>query len=239
MSDLDAFSFLLALREQSTPSACAALFRASIAPLGFDAFACGELDRRDRTRNTFYIIDWPDSWRRFYIGSGLIDRDPLIEALDHRRDPFTWSDLRADRKLSKVGRAALDLAAAEGWRDGLVVPLPQGGARIGLVSLVGRGAGLDQASRAYLVLISICLHTHVRALVSREGFAAPPVGLTDRELACLRLAARGMTDVGIAKDLGVATSTAHEFIEKAKRRFKVRSRTELVAVAVALGIVDI
>ena len=180
-----------------------------------------------------------ESWRRFYMESGLIERDPLINALEHRHLPFTWSDLRTDRKLASAGRRALDLAAAEGWHEGLVVPMPHSGNRVGLVSMAGHKPNLRTPDRAYLTLISLALHTHVRSLVAREGFAAPPAGLTDREIASLRLAARGVTDKGISEALGVAVSTAHEFIEKAKRRLKVRSRAELIAIAAALGIIEI
>ena len=67
----------------------------------------------------------------------------------------------------------------------------------------------------------------------------PPAGLTRREIACLKLVARGLSDAAVAKQLRVAPSTAHEFVEKAKRRLKVRTRTEMVGVAVALGIIDL
>jgi len=235
----DAFTFNARLRRLAAPAACADLFRRAIAPFGFDAFACGELDLAVRERSVFYLIDWPDSWQAFYMNSGLIERDPLIDALALRADPFSWTDLRRDRQLSKVGRKALDLAAAEGWVEGLVVPLPRGGQRFGLVSLVGHRAGIGAADRAFLCLISICLHSHVRTLVAREGFPAPPAGLTPREIECIALVARGLSDRAIAGALGIAESTAHEFVEKAKRRLVARSRAEMVAVAVSLGVIDV
>ena len=238
-SESDAFRFNLELRRLRKPAACAALFREAIAQFDFDTFACGELDLRDRDRCVFYLIGWPDAWRRFYVGSGLIHRDPLLDALVTHQDPFTWSDLRAERLLPKVGRSALELAAAEGWTEGLVVPMLQSGNRVGLVSLAGRGAGLSDDVRAYLCLISVCLHSHVRTLVPREGFAVPPAGLTEREIAALRLVAKGMSDAAIGRELGVARDTAHEFVEKAKRRLKTRSRAELATVAATLGIIDI
>lgn len=218
---------------------CCSLFRSAIARHGFTTFACGELDLRDHERNVFYIIDWTEAWTRFYTASGLINRDPVVGALAGRRSPFTWSDLRADRTFPKVGREALDLAAKEGWTEGLAVPLPQGPNRMGLVSMAGHRLVTDPAITAYLTLISICLHSHARTLIAREGCALPPVGLTDREIACLRLVARGYSDRAIAQDLGIAVSTAHEFVEKAKHRLKVRSRPELVAVAASLGIIDL
>ena len=234
-----AYGFNARVRSLATPVECGDLFRDAIAVHGFDVFACGETDLNDRDRTVFYILDWPPAWQRFYIGSGLVNRDPVVDALSYRRGPFTWTDLRADRKLAAVGQDALDRIAAEGWNEGLVVPLPQGGSRMGLVSMVGRRLVTDPAVIAYLTLISICLHSHTRTLVAREGFAAPPAGLTPREVACLRLVARGLPDRAIAAELGIAVSTAHEFVEKAKRRLKVKSRPELAAVAVALGIVDL
>jgi DNA-binding CsgD family transcriptional regulator len=237
--DKTAFDFNMQLRRLSTPAACADLFRAAIAPYGFDTFACGELDLKDRDRRAFYIIDWPDEWRRFYLGSGLIDRDPVINALAVRREPFTWSDLRQDRKLNKVGRGVLELAAGHGWTEGLVVPLVRGEGRIGIVSLVGHQTGIAAEARAFLCLVSLCLHTHVRTLVVKKGFAEPPAGLTGREIECIRLVAKGSSDHAVAKAMKIAPSTAHEFIEKAKRKLKTRSRVEMVAVAVSLGIADI
>lgn len=236
---LDAAEFNARLRRLVTPAECAALFEKTIAPFGFDTFASGEVDLQDRSRSSFHIINWPDRWAKFYRESGLIDRDPIVEALTHRTAPFTWSDLRADRTLSRLGTQALDLAAAAGWVDGFIVPLPQASGRIGLVSMAGDRDCTDPAERRYLTLISVCLHSYVRTLVGRHGFALPPAGLTPRELDAVRLVARGKSDAAIGKALGIADSTAHEFVEKAKRKMKVRSRPELAALAAALAIVDL
>ncbi|WP_420383118.1 helix-turn-helix transcriptional regulator [Novosphingobium sp.] len=44
---------------------------------------------------------------------------------------------------------------------------------------------------------------------------------------------------GIATALGISVSTAHEFVEKAKRKLKAKSRAELIAVAVSLAFIDL
>lgn len=237
--EADAYQFHLQLRKQKTIAALTRLFRAAIAPFGFDTFACGELDLSDRDRTVYYVIDWPESWRKFYLSSKLVERDPLIDVLAYRREPFLWSDLPDDPRFGKVGREALDLVAKHGWVQGLVVPIPGGSGRVGLVSLVGTRAECTPPVRAYLALISLGFHIQVRSLITRQGFAVPPAGLTKREIASVRLVARGHSDASAARELGVAPSTAHEFIEKAKRRLKARTRVELIAIAVALGIVDI
>ncbi len=172
----DAFDFNMRVRRLTTPAACGALFRDAIAPFGFDTFACGELDLMDRDRAAFYIIGWPEAWRRFYLESGLIERDPVVDALQARREPFTWTDLRKDNTLARLGTEALNRAAASGWVEGLVVPLSRGDHKVGLVSMVGHRLVVDPAEIGYLCLISVCLHGHVRTLIAREGFAAPPGG---------------------------------------------------------------
>jgi LuxR family quorum sensing-dependent transcriptional regulator len=190
-----AFSFSRTLSRLTTTSACADLFRETIAPFGFDTFASGELDLADRERNVFYLIDWPESWRRFYITSGLIERDPVVDALATRSEPFTWSELRADGSLSGAAASQLDKATTfGGWVEGLVVPVSRSGRKVGLVSMVGRNRGVGPEAKAFLSLISVVLHSHVRSLVSHKGFAAPPAGLTPREIECLGLVAHGTSD---------------------------------------------
>ncbi len=239
MADLDAATFNQRLRALDTPDACRTLFASAIEPFGFDTFASGEVDLTDRDRCAFHLIGWPDSWRDFYFSSGLIERDPIVEALAHRTEPFTWEDLRADRTLSRTGTTALDKVAAAGWTAGFVVPLPQSSGRIGLVSLAGHRPCVNPAERAYLALICMCFHGHVRTLVGRHGFAIAPAGLTAREIDSVRLVARGNSDAQIGRALGIAASTAHEYVEKAKRRLKARSRAELAALAGSFAIVDL
>ena len=214
------------------------LFRETIAPFGFDTFACGEIDLPLMSCVVFYVIEWPSEWRRFYFESNLIRRDPVVDTLTYRRTPYTWTDLKRDRRFGKLGREALKLAAANGWVEGLVVPAPSSASRTGLLSMAGHRDGIPAEEIAYLSLISLAYFHSVQSRVTSQGFAAPPAGLTPREIECLRLVASGMTDVQVAHKLAVAPATAHEFIEKAKRRLGVRNRASLIGVATGLRIVE-
>lgn len=235
---LDAYQFLLKLRRLRSLVSVVGHFRGAVASVGFDTFACGELDLTDRSRCVYYVIDWPDKWRRFYLNSGLINRDPVVESLAYRHEPYTWTDLRKDRRFGQLGRDAISLAAKHGWKQGFVAPIPSIGNRVGLVSLAGTSEEISPDTRAYLALISIVFHYQVRLMVTQQGFAAPPSGLTEREIDCIHLAANGHSDKAIARILGIASSTTHEFIEKAKQRLQARTRTQMIALAVSLGIVD-
>jgi LuxR family quorum-sensing system transcriptional regulator CciR len=235
---LNAVSFYAELQRQEDVASCAALFKTAIAAYGFDAFACGELDIDNRDLTVFHIIEWPDDWRKFYVDSGMIERDPLIDALRERRAAFTWSELRKDRKLSKAGGKALKLAAQHGWREGLAVPVPRGGARYGLVSLVGHAPLLSANYRDLLSLISECLLARIRALGAPARFPAPPAGLTAREIDAVRLVALGCSDGEIGEALGISRATAHQHVEGGRKRLHAKSRAQMTGRAVALGIVD-
>jgi LuxR family quorum-sensing system transcriptional regulator CciR len=226
------------IQQQTDLASCARLFMDVVRILGFDTFACGEVDVDNRDRTAFYIVEWPEAWRKFYIQSGMINRDPLIDALGTRSMPFTWSELRRDRKLAHAGQAALTMAAEQGWTEGLVVSVPRGGSRYGLTSLVGRCGALSEDQRDILSVCCICLLSHVRTIAARSGFPLAPASLSPRELASVQLVAKGLVDQEIADAFGVSRATAHQHVEGAKRKMAVKTRAELVALAVSLGFIE-
>jgi DNA-binding CsgD family transcriptional regulator len=216
---------------------CAALFREQAAAYGFDTYACGEVDVDERERNVFFIVEWPEAWRKFYLSSGLVERDPLIDALRARRATFTWSDLRKDGSFLRAGAEALRRVAEQGWREGFVAPVARGGSHFGLVSLAGRATDLSPEERKNLGLVCESLLARIRSLGPPPRFPVPPAGLTGRELDTLRLVAVGRTDAQIAEELGISKFTAHQHVESARKRLGAKSRAQMVARAVAFGIV--
>ena len=234
---MDAASeFNLRLRQCETPTECTELFREAIAKYGMSTFAVGELDLAVRERTVIYIQDWPDDWRSFYLGDQFVHRDPVVDALVDRWEPFTWMELKAQRCFD-LGARGQGLATSHQWVEGLAVPLGRGQNRIGVVSMAGEVGRLDRSAIDYLTLIGTCLHSHVRTLLGRYGIADSFAGLTQREIDCLRLVALGLTDAEIACELAIAVSTAHEHVENAKRKLCTKSRAEAAAVAASLGIV--
>lgn len=232
-----AIEFGLSLYRCNSLESCKELFRKAIQPEGFDVFACGEVDLVNRERTVIYLLNWPERWTKFYVSSGLIGRDPVVEELKRRKQPFQWSELGRDRRIGNAGREALQLFRAYGWSEGLAIPLPRNDHQYGLVSMVGHGTDLDRQTRDALVMMSIALYEKARRIAPRLGVHLQIAGLTLRELDAIRLVARGNTDRQIGKILSISADTAHEHVETAKRKLKARSRSEAVAVAVSLGLV--
>jgi DNA-binding CsgD family transcriptional regulator len=213
------------------------VFRNALATFEISSFASGEVDLAHLERTVFYAIGWPESFRKFYVSSGLIRRDPLVDVLRRRHLPFTWSELRRDRRLSLLISEALQKCADNGWTEGLAVPIPRGDHRFGLVSLACQRRSLSAKEKSLLTMLSLCFHERMRNFAPKHGFALPPVGLSNREIECLKLIACGDTDRDVGRKLGISVLTVHEYIEKAKKKLKVSTRTEAIAIAVSLAIV--
>jgi DNA-binding NarL/FixJ family response regulator len=66
----------------------------------------------------------------------------------------------------------------------------------------------------------------------------PPIILTERELEVLELVAQGETTAEIARDLSIASSTVKTHVQNFLRKLKAANRTEAVALALELGILN-
>ena len=235
-TSLNPSNFYGSLQEQGSLAGCARLFKDAVGPYGFVAFACGEIDLGDRDRSVMYLVEWPPEWKRFYFESGFVHRDPVINALGVFRRPFTFGDIVRDSRFSDLDQEMLRAAAKHGWTQGLVVPVARGGARFGLVTLIGRGEPAEGALQSSLFLMSECLLTRARALVYSGEPALATAALSPREIAALRLVAHGCSDGEIAARLGISESTAHKHVEGARRRLKAKSRAEMAAIGVSLAL---
>ncbi len=231
--------FQEAVSASRTAKACTAAFETVLAHFNVDCFACGEVDLIARDRSVFYAIGWPEAWRKFYMETLVIERDPLVDALHVRRAPFSWSELREDPTLALEGRRMFQIAASAGWTEGLVVPISRSPTRVGLVSLAARRPAFSPDEKAQLSLASTFFHHHIRTLTQIEDFPQPPVGLTAREFTCLTMVAEGRSDRDIAEQLAISVTTAHEHVERAKRKLHAKTRASAVAIAVTLGIVKL
>jgi LuxR family quorum sensing-dependent transcriptional regulator len=223
-----------AVSTASSSHQCNDLFRSATKRFEVDKFACGEIDLRKRSRTVFFSMQWSESWRRFYLDN-FLERDPLLRFIEEAKEPVTWGEWQASKRLTPDETAAFKLVGSHGWIDGFALPVSRSGSHIGLVSVVCKRK-LDPAKdKVFLTNISFCYLERIRAVICANEFPVAPMGLTPRELECLGLVAIGLKDREIAKKLKLSISTAHEHIQRAMRRLEVTSRAEAVGLAVAFG----
>jgi DNA-binding CsgD family transcriptional regulator len=230
------WEFVRALCAATDVEAAAALFKARIGEYGVEVFASGEVDLDCLERSTFFVVHWPEAWRKFYV-AGMIDHDPIMAQLQHRTTPFTWAEMMLQIEPDAAASRMIRLAREAGWEDGLVVPTPRGARRCGLVSLV-RGKGeFTEAEKADLVLFSVLFHSRVRGLGAAVSFAAEPTAIGRRIGEVLLQAAKGKTDREIADILHLSRETVSEYLQSARTKLHAKNKVEAVALAVSLGVV--
>lgn len=67
--------------------------------------------------------------------------------------------------------------------------------------------------------------------------AGDPKPLSARQVACLELAAEGLTSAEIANVIGISVRTVDQYIGDACNRLSVRNRVHAVAKAIRLGLI--
>jgi DNA-binding CsgD family transcriptional regulator len=223
------------LGQATTAAELSEMLVSAIADAGFDCIACGEIDIEESRRSTFFVNTWPADWLDFYRQERLIECDPLVAQMKLTAHPFAWSDLSfADPRERQVLKAVQEF----GWIDGLAVPIPRGGSRFGLVSLASRAKVPDGEDRRLVVGFLTLAYERLRGAVSRVDAQANNAGLTSREIDCLRLVAKGLPDGEIGLELGISAATAHEYIERAKKRLGARNRPHAIAIAAGLHLLS-
>jgi LuxR family quorum-sensing system transcriptional regulator CciR len=184
------------------------------------------------------LTNFPDAWVEQLADQGRIADDPVLLASERSMTPFAWRDLPDILPLTNRQRAYMALAQAAGLADGYTVPIHVPGQASGLVSFVmagGRDLPAESLPAAqYLACFAFEAARRLN-LAARGGSAGAAPRLTQRQLDCVVLAARGKSNWVAGQLLGLSAGTVHKYLEAAKQRYGVSSRTELVVRALYDG----
>lgn len=206
---------------------------------GFTAYAFGFLpsgaDPAAAPPPPFLLNTWPMAWLETYAREGFAREDAVVEEARAVRTPFTWSELRERRPA--VSARIFAAAAGFGWHDGFCVPVhdprARPGERLGVASLAaGRLAGFGTGERDAVAALARTAFSAAKRL--RSSARGGPE-LSARERQALAFVAAGLGDAEIARAMGVRVTTAHDHVERAKRRLGARTRAQAVALALARG----
>lgn len=202
--------------------------------LGFDRFALVQTHHGQPGLGALRLTDFPDAWVAQLAGSPRLADDPVLLASQRSVAPFGWHQLDGLLALNQRQRAYMLRARAAGLANGFTVPLHAPGAASGLVSFVSAGmAELPQASLAPAHHLACFAFEAARRLHRTPSGPAP--ALTQRQLDCLVLVARGKSNWVAGQLLGLSGQTVHKYVEAAKARYGVATRTELVVRALFDG----
>ena len=178
------------------------------------------------------VTNYPAEFVQSYIANHHYVIDPVYDVSQQLGRPFSWEEIPNFVDLTERQAALFDEARKYGITHGITVPLhiPSEShascsfARPELVEVTPSLMTTLQIVAGFAFKAALYLHH------AMHGRNVPR--LTRREAECTALIALGKTDWEIGQILGIAQTTVRYFISRAKQRYGVFRRSELVARAI-------
>jgi len=158
--------------------------------------------------------------------------------------PFVW---RADQyqtartRSDAAKKKSLEFVRTYGVLGGICVPVHAPRGRVGCLHFIDRmGIDLDRSLATHgsaLIIAATYLMNLCLAQSKPTVSDAAICHLTQREVDCVTLAGRGLTDKEIARKLGLGPGTARFHVDNAIKKLKAQTRIQGVAKAAQLGLI--
>jgi LuxR family transcriptional regulator, quorum-sensing system regulator BjaR1 len=197
-------------------------------------FACFMPSDGDFSSTTFADA-MPDGWSRNYHEQGYAAADPLTSRLLAQTRPVPWTAHDWDHGATPLQQRWRDDNIAAEIHGGLAIPDRSSGI-LKVISLGGRNDDLHPLDRASLHFAGIeALNRMYELGVRPSERMGPPLSKRERE--CLKWIAAGKTDWEIGGILSLSEKTVNIYVERAKRKLGVQTRTQAVVHALRNGII--
>lgn len=196
----------------------------------FDHFALVQRLASRNGRRPVQLTDYPQAWIELLLQSHFFVHDPVLAACERTVAAFSWDDLPLLVNMNKQHLQYMSLAREQGLGGGFTVPIHVPGEATGLCSFVTQEhCDLPADSLPAVQYLACFAFEAARRLSSarRPGGSGIPK-LTTRQLECIVLAAKGKSNWVVGELLGLSQQTVHKYLESAKRRYNVSTRTELI-----------
>jgi DNA-binding CsgD family transcriptional regulator len=212
-------------------------FEKNLQDLGIRHFACcSHVDPLSPRNAPLVFQTYPDDWVRHFSESGRYRIDPVFRYADERMVPFFWDDPAFRAVLTPSQLEILTEAEARGLGHGYTVPVHPPGTQMASCSVVPDSAVIERgAYQAIFTMASFMFDAMLRGTEREECSGTRSTQLSERERQCLELAAQGKDDWSIGSLLRISERTAHNHIERAKRRLGVCTRVQVIVLALNDG----
>lgn len=209
---------------------------AFVREIGFDYFALlHHVDFAAPPPTAIRLGNYPSVWREIMEERRYYGDDPVLSACQGAVSGFRWSELESVLDLTPRQREIRAAGAEAGLGDGFTVPLHLPGDFDASCSfgLIGPRAAPVWAFPAaqYVACFAFEQARRLNAIEQRPTRRAEPAPgaprLTQRQLDCLVLAARGKSASVTGALLGISPETVYEHLAEAKRRYGVATVQQL------------
>ncbi|WP_145987119.1 MULTISPECIES: LuxR C-terminal-related transcriptional regulator [Bradyrhizobium] len=189
---------------------------------------------------------WPLSekfieFRRVWDKRQYRMKSPVYLACRTQYLPFTWRHDGQGPATIDVSSKNIEFVKTYGILGGLCVPIHAPRGRVGCLHFLDR-KGIDlehclETHRSALVVAGIYLMNSCLDAAANADVTQAINHLTKREIDCVTLAGRGLTDKQIAKELRFGPGTARFHIDNVMKKLQAQTRVQAVAKAAQLGLI--
>jgi DNA-binding CsgD family transcriptional regulator len=213
---------------------------ATVEPLGYIAVASGLLgvDAPD----ALHFVNWPADWLQLYTAKGFISFDPVPLWAIRSGAAVTAGELRSILPAEHPGHQIFKLAEQFGLFGGYIVPQRACDSSFGLVCFVGAGDPRTSYERLLLRGIAGLVFERAEALSGRAqpaNIGMPPPEISERERECLKHLVRGKSARETARSMKISEATVRFHISNLHRKTGVKSRSQLIALAISTSLVQL
>ncbi|PWB80526.1 MAG: LuxR family transcriptional regulator [Methylocystaceae bacterium] len=206
--------------------------------MGFRYFALTHhIDLRAAPSSGVRIANYPQRWIEFFDEQRLFAVDPIHRASHSTSLGFAWSDVSALINLTPRDHTVLSKAREAGIGDGFTIPANVPGEANGSCSFAMEDGATIYVEQFPLVQLvgNFAFESARRLMRPQARSISPTPRLTERQLECVALVARGKTDWEISRILGVSHETVIQHLKDARERYGVSNRTMLTVRALFDG----
>lgn len=188
----------------------------------------------------FYSATYTSDWCKHYEHSDYVDTDPVVRLGLTGLLPVDWSSFDySNPQIRRIFGEAKDFGLG---RQGLTIPIRGRGPEVALFSV-----NSDLPDKEWLDLkrgvmrdLQLLAHYFHQMVIRVEGGQIPHYEalLARREKECLQWAASGKTIWETSQILKVSQRAVRLYLDTARHKLDCLNKTQAVAKAVALGIVE-
>ena len=179
----------------------------------------------------------PQTWRDSYI-SEFFEVDPGAKLAWQYGRPFRGTEIRKLIRLTDQQKAYLLALDEMNILDGLIIPVFGPRINVSYFSFGSTTHAFDLGKDEIRVLETACQFTHLKYTSLSE--ADPPqrnAQLSRRETEVMSLVANGMSNIAIAKELGVSENTVDTMLRRAFKKLEVNNRISAVVKAIGASLI--
>ncbi|WFS69501.1 transcriptional regulator TraR (plasmid) [Agrobacterium leguminum] len=197
---------------------------------GFTGYAYLHIQHRHITAVTNYHREWQST----YFDKKFEALDPVVKRARSRKHIFTWSGEQEQPTLSKDERSFYAHAADFGIRSGITIPIKTANGSMSMFTLASDKPVIDLDREIDGVAAAATIgQIHARISFLRTTSTAEDAAWLDpKEATYLRWIAVGKTMEEIADVEGVKYNSVRVKLREATKRFDVRSKAHLTALAI-------